>query len=145
MTEPDQAPDPDADPAQPAHPTPEQFAARARRADRATKGALAGVLGLEAVIVLLVPRAIAFSTRLGPTRTTLCIVLGVVLILAAGLVRRPGGIWVGSVLQLAVLATGFMIGTMFLLGALFLAVWLRILLLRHEIVGAPAGLRMLGG
>jgi hypothetical protein len=135
----------DEGPPQPERPTPEQYAARARRADKATKGALAGVLGLEAVIVLLVPRAIAFSTGLSTTRTTLCIVLAVLLILAAGLVRRPRGIAVGSVLQVAVLGTGFMIGTMFLLGALFIAVWLRILLLRHEIVGSPGGVRMLAG
>ena len=32
-----------------------------RRADRATRGALAAVLGLEAVVTLLVPRALAFT------------------------------------------------------------------------------------
>ncbi|HJQ43606.1 MAG TPA: hypothetical protein VJ831_11010, partial [Jatrophihabitantaceae bacterium] len=47
-------------------PTPEQVAERAKRADKATRSALAGVLGLEAVVVLLVPRAIAFTeTGLG--------------------------------------------------------------------------------
>jgi hypothetical protein len=38
-----------------------------------------------------------------------------------------------------------MIGTMFLIGALFIAIWLRLLMLRHEIVGSPGGLRMLAG
>jgi hypothetical protein len=38
-----------------------------------------------------------------------------------------------------------MIGTMFLIGALFLAIWLRLLTLRHELVGGPGGLRMLAG
>ena len=51
------------EPARPAaEPTPEQIAERARRADRATRGVMAGVLGLEAIIVLLVPRAIAFTS-----------------------------------------------------------------------------------
>ncbi|HKC28933.1 MAG TPA: DUF4233 domain-containing protein [Jatrophihabitans sp.] len=126
-------------------PTPEQYAERARRADRASRGALAGVLGLEAVVVLLIPRAIAFTTGLGPVRTGICIGLAVVLVIAAGLVRRPWGIGLGSVLQVAVFATGIMIATMFLIGALFIAVWLRILMFRHEVVGRPGGVRMLLG
>jgi hypothetical protein len=126
-------------------PTPEQYADRARRADKGTRNALAGILGLEAVVVLLIPRAIAFTTGLGPVRTGICIGLAVVLALAAGLVRQPWGIGLGSVLQLAFLATGAMIATMFLIGALFIAIWLRLLLLRHEIVGRPGGLRMLLG
>jgi hypothetical protein len=124
-------------------PTPEQFAERARRANKATRGALAGVLALEAVIVLLVPRTIAFTTGLGPVRTGICIGLAVVLVLAAGLLRRPFGIGLGSVLQLAFTATGFLIGTMFLVGAIFAAIWLRLLMLRHEVVGTSGGLRML--
>jgi uncharacterized membrane protein len=129
----------------PQPPTPEQLAARARRANKATRGALAGVLGLEAVVVLLIPRAIAFTTGLGSARTGICIGLAVVLVLAAGLMRRPWGIAVGSVLQVAFIATGALIATMFLVGALFIAVWLRILMLRHEVVGTPGGLRMLAG
>ena len=119
-------------------PTPEQYAERARRADKATRGALAGILGLEAVVVLLIPRAIAFTTGLGAVRTGICIGLAVVLVAAAGLLRRPWGIGVGSVLQLVFIATGVMIATMFLVGALFLAIWLRLLMLRHEVVGTPA-------
>jgi hypothetical protein len=124
-------------------PTPEQYADRAARANRASRSALAAVLGLEALVVLLIPRAIAFTTGLGPVRTGICIGLAVVLAAAAGLVRRPWGIGVGSGLQVAVFATGIMIATMFLIGALFIAVWLRILMFRHEVVGTPGGLRML--
>ena len=65
--------------------------------------------------------------------------------LAAGLLRRPWGIAVGSALQVAFIATGVLIGAMFLVGALFLAIWLRLLILRHEVVGTPGGLRMLAG
>jgi hypothetical protein len=128
---------------QPFEPTPEQIAERARRADKATRGGLAGILGLEAVVVLLVPRAIAFTTGLGATRTGLLIGLAVLLVLAAGVQRRPWGIAVGSVLQLPFIATGFMIATMFLVGAIFAAIWLRLLSLRHELVGTPGGWRML--
>jgi uncharacterized protein DUF4233 len=129
----------------PAEPTAEQYQERARRADKASRGALAGVLGLEAVVVLLIPRTIAYTTGLGPVRTGICIGLAVVLIIAAGLMRRPWGIGLGTVLQVAFLATGALIVTMFLVAALFIGVWLRILLFRHEVVGSPGGLRMLLG
>jgi len=70
---------------------------------------------------------------------------GMILVFAAALVRRPWGIAVGSGLQVAFLATGILIVTMFLVAALFIAVWLRVLMFRHEVVGSPGGLRMLAG
>ncbi|HET6876840.1 MAG TPA: DUF4233 domain-containing protein [Jatrophihabitans sp.] len=130
-------------PAEP--PTPEQIAERARRANKATRGAMAGLLGLEAVVVLLVPRTIAFTTGLGPVRTGLCFGLAALLVVAAALVRRPWGIGLGSALQVVFVATGFLIATMFLIGAIFAAIWLRLLVLRHDLVGTPGGLRMLAG
>ena len=39
--------------------------------------------------------------------------------------------------------TGLLIGTMFLLGAIFMAIWARLLMLRHEVVGTSGGVRML--
>jgi hypothetical protein len=128
-----------------AEPTAEQYAERARRADKASRSALAGVLGLEAVVVLLIPRTIAYTTGLGPVRTGICIGLAVVLVVAAALMRRPWAIGLGSGLQVAFLATGALIVTMLLIAALFIAVWLRILLFRHEVVGTPGGMRMLLG
>jgi len=44
-------------------------------------------------------------------------------VLAAGVVRRPGGLVVGSVLQVLILLTGFWVPVMWLLGALFVAMW----------------------
>src|SRR4051794_245915 len=147
MTEPDTpvgaAPEPVPGPAP--EPTPEQFAERAHRADKASRPVLAAILGLEALVTLLIPRAIAFTTGLGPVRTSICIGLAVVLVGAAGLVRRPWGIAMGSALQVAFFATGILIATMFLVAALFMAVWLRVLMFRHEVVGSPGGLRMLAG
>jgi len=147
MTEPDTpvgaAPEPVPGPAP--EPTPEQFAERAHRADKASRSVLAAILGLEALVTLLIPRTIAFTTGLGPVRTSICIGLAVVLVGAAGLVRRPWGIAMGSALQVAFFATGILIATMFLVAALFMAVWLRVLMFRHEVVGSPGGLRMLAG
>jgi Protein of unknown function (DUF4233) len=130
---------------EPAEPTPEQYAERARRADKASRAALAGVLGLEALVVLLIPRTIAFTTGLGPVRTGVCIGIAVLLVFGAALVRRSWGIGLGSGLQVVFLGTGILIATMFLVAALFIAVWLRILMFRHEVVGSPAGVRMLLG
>jgi hypothetical protein len=129
----------------PVEPTPEMYAERARRADKATRSVLAAVLGLEALVTLLIPRTIAFTTGLGPLRTTICVGLAVILVVAAALVRRPWGIAVGSGLQLAFFATGILIATMFLVAALFMAVWVRVLMFRHEVVGSPGGFRMLAG
>jgi hypothetical protein len=118
--------------------------ARVRRADRATRGALAGVLGLEAVVTLLVPRALAFSEGgLGVTKTVLLVVLALLMIAAAGLVRRPWGIAVGSVLQVAFLLSGLWLWALLLIAAVFAAIWLRVLWLRHELLGTPTGWRLL--
>ena len=126
-----------------AEPTPEQLAERARRADRATKGALAAVLALEALVALLVPRAIAFtSTGLGTGRTIALITLAVLFLVAAGTVRRGVGIGLGSVLQIPFLLTGIWLLAMLVLAAIFAAIWVRVLLLRHELVGTPAGVRL---
>jgi hypothetical protein len=126
-------------------PTAADYAERARRADKASRGALAAVLGLEGLVVLLIPRAIAFTTGLGPVRTGICIGLAVVMVAAAGLVRRPWGIGLGSVLQVLFFATGALIATMFFVAALFIAVWAWILNFRHEVVGTPSGIRMFLG
>jgi hypothetical protein len=128
----------------PREPTPEQYAERARRADRATRGALAAVLALEALVVLLVPRALAFtSAGLGTTKTVILIGVAVVLILGAGLTRRSFGVAAGSVLQVPFILTGVLLPLMFVLAALFAAVWVRLLFLRRQLVGTPGGVRML--
>jgi hypothetical protein len=145
VTEPDepaareQAPDQE----QYQEPTPEQLAERAARANRATRGALAGILGLEALVTLLVPRAIAFTTGLGLTRTLILVGLAVLMIIAAGLVRRPFGIGVGSALQVLFVLTGILLPAMFVVGVIFAAIWGYLLSLRHELVGTPGGWRLL--
>ena len=123
-------------------PTREQLAERAVRADRATRAALAGILGLEALVTLLVPRALAYSsTGLGATRTVILIGLAVLLVAAAGTLRRPFGIGLGSALQVLFLLTGVLLTAMFVVAALFAAIWGYLLKLRHELVGTPGGWR----
>jgi hypothetical protein len=132
------------DPAKAAEVTAAELADRARRANRATRGVLAAVLALEALVTLLMPRALAFTdVGLGPRKTVLLILLAVLLVLAAGLVRRPWGIGVGSALQVPFLLTGVWLSAMFVVGAIFAAVWARVLLLRRDLVGTAGGWRIL--
>jgi hypothetical protein len=129
---------------EPTEPTPEELAARAARADKSISRALAGVLWLEAVCVLLVPRAIA-QTSVGLTgvKTGLLIGFAVVLVAAGLFVRRRFGIAVGSVLQLPMFAIGAWVFGFVIVAAIFLGAWLYLLNLRHELVGTPGGVRML--
>jgi hypothetical protein len=118
--------------------------ARRQRANRACRGALAALLCLEAFVVLLVPRAIAFtSTGLDTSKTVLLLGFAAVLVAAGAKLRAPWGIAVGSALQLAVAATGLLEPTLFFVAACFIGLWLYMLNLRHQLAGTPGGIQML--
>lgn len=141
MTEPDAGPGSDGEPPPL---TEEQRQERRVRANKATRGVLAAVLCLEAFCLLLVPRAIAqTSVGVDGAKTAVLIGLAVVLVAVGFLLRRPWGIGAGSALQLPFIATGVWVPAFFIVGVVFLAIWLYVLNLRHEIVGTPGGLRML--
>jgi uncharacterized protein DUF4233 len=145
VTGPNESDEPrDESPPEPPEPTPEELAERAARADKSISRALAGVLWLEAVCVLLVPRAIA-QTSVGLTgvKTGLLIGFAIVLVAAGILVRRRFGIAVGSVLQLPMFAIAAWVFGFLIVAAIFLGAWLYLLNLRHELVGSPGGVRML--
>jgi hypothetical protein len=127
-----------------AEPTEEELAVRRAKADRATRAVLAALLCLEALVVLLVPRAIAqTSTGLDATKTIVLVGLAVVLVLTAGLLRRPWGIGLGSALQLAVLATSVLAHALIVVGLIFIGLWWWVLTMRRDLAGTPGGLRML--
>jgi hypothetical protein len=131
-------------PAEPVELTEDEILARQQRANRATRGALAGVLCLEALVVLLVPRALAqTSGGLGTTKTVILIALAVVMVTAGFLLRRRWGIGVGTVLQVAFLATGVWLPAAFVPYVLLVGVWLYLLNLRSQVAGTPGGVRML--
>jgi hypothetical protein len=120
--------------------TPEQLA----KADRATRGVLAALLCLEALVVLLVPRAIAQTpTGLDATKTVLLIGLAVILVVVGFLLRRPWGVGLGSALQLAVLAVGVWAPPVFVVAAIFIGVWWWVLTMRRDLAGKLGGWRML--
>ena len=91
----------------------------------ATQSLLSIVLALDAILVFFVMMT-AFGLDLLPPAIVFGagIALIVVLALAGRVVARPRGIWVGHALQVVLIALGFLIPTMFFVGALFAALWL---------------------
>ncbi len=106
------------------------------RTVRAVRGVFAATLGLEALMVLFVPRAIA---QTGPGLTTgrlvVLLVLFGLLLVSAFLVPRRAGLVLGSVLQLAVIACGVFTVAMYVLGVIFLAIWIYELRVRVQLLG----------
>ncbi|MGY1740055.1 MULTISPECIES: DUF4233 domain-containing protein [unclassified Blastococcus] len=108
------------------------------RAAKALRGSAAAVLLLEGIAVLFVPRGIAQSGEgLTGFRLTVLLVLAVVLILASGVQRRPWGLVAGTVLQVPLLLTGLFNSVMFVVGGVFLLIWLYLLQVRKELLGSP--------
>jgi Protein of unknown function (DUF4233) len=110
------------------------------RAGRALNGAAAGILVLEGLATLFVPRGIA-QTGEGLTggRLAYLLALAVVLVLAAGVQRRPRGVVVGTVLQIPLLLTGLLDGVMWVVAGAFVLIWLYLLQVRKELLGSPFG------
>ncbi len=110
------------------------------RAGRALAGAAGAVLAIEGIAVLFVPRGIAQSgPGLTGARLGILVVLAVVLVLAAGVQRRPWGVMAGTALQVPLLLTGLLNGVMWFLGGAFVLVWLYLLQIRTELLGSPFG------
>lgn len=82
------------------------------------------ILFLEAVVVALaIPVAVVSAGR-GAAAGWVLGILAVLLVLAAGMARRPSGVVVGWILQVAVIATGLLVPAMAVLGTVLLAVWI---------------------
>lgn len=111
-----------------------------QRAARALRGSAAAVLVLEGIAVLFVPRGIAQTEEgLDGVRLTLLLVLAVVLVLASGLQRRPQGLLVATALQVPLLLTGLINGAMWIVGGVFVLIWLYLLQIRKELLGSTFG------
>lgn len=101
----------------------------ARRRRGLTEALLSIVLGIEAVLLFFVTLVVFGLRILEPLPA---FVGGgaflAVLLIAAGLQRYRWGVWAGAVLQLALIATGFVFPLLFALGAVFAGIWLWALL-----------------
>jgi hypothetical protein len=108
------------------------------RTERAVRGALAAALTLEALVVLLVPRAIAqFGSGLAGWKLAVLLTLAGLLVVTAALAGRRAGRLLGSALQVALIACGLLTAAMFVLGAVFAAIWIFLLRLRRELLTPP--------
>ena len=97
----------------------------ARTASGRTQRAMcAGMLGLQAIVFLLTTPVLLTLTSVD-TGVGLGIGIGLTLacVLVAGLVRRPGGVQLGFVLQGAAIALGLLIPMMVVLGIVFLGLY----------------------
>jgi hypothetical protein len=110
------------------------------RAGRALNGAAAGLLVLEGIATLFVPRGIAQDgPGLTAGRLTYLLVLAVVLVLAAGIQRRERGVLIGTALQVPLLLTGLLNSVMWFVAGAFVLIWLYLLQVRKELLGSPFG------
>ncbi len=109
-------------------------AGRTRRVRSVTESLLSIVLALEAILVFFVMLTAFGLKAVEPVVGFAAgLVLMVLLILAARLLRYGGGIWVGWVLQAALVATGVMLPIMFFIGACFVAIWVYCVVKGHQI------------
>src|SRR4051794_38928557 len=82
------------------------------------------ILILEALLVFFAT-LVAYGLRLAPVATVWWVggTISVVLILLSGFVSRPGGFLAGSIAQVFVLAGGFLVPMMFVIGGIFVVLW----------------------
>ena len=86
---------------------------------------LATVLACEAIVIgLAIPVAVAVLKVDGAAAGAVCGGLAVACLVMAGLLRFRWAVPVGTAVQVLVIATGFMVPTMFFLGVLFGVLWL---------------------
>ena len=84
----------------------------------------AGMLALQAVVLFLVGPVLSGLTDLGvATAFGIGLGLAVLCVVAAGMLRRPIGYWLGWAVQGLSIALGFVVPMMFLLGLLFASLW----------------------
>lgn len=90
----------------------------------AQRAMCAAMLTLQAVVLFLAGVVLIGVADLGAGAALgLGGGLAVACILAAGLLRRPWGYWLGWAIQVVSLALGFVVSMMFALGAIFAALW----------------------
>jgi hypothetical protein len=98
---------------------------KGRRRRSASESLLSIALGLEAALVFFVALAVFRFDRLTPA-----VAFGggavviLILLVAARMLRYRWGVWLGWVLQVGLIVTGFLLPLMFFIGAGFAAIWI---------------------
>jgi hypothetical protein len=99
----------------------------------------ATLLTLQAVVTALsIPVAIAVVHVSATTAGSVGGGLAVAGLVIAGLLRYRWAYVAGSILQILVIATGFMVPTMFFLGIIFAALWITAIWMARRVEGAAA-------
>jgi len=98
---------------------------RVRRVRSASESLLSIALLLEAVLVFFIVM-VAFGLKLLPTPVVFGggAVLVALLFVAGRLAGGPVGVWIGWVLQVALIALGILLPLMYFIGAIFAAIWI---------------------
>jgi len=97
------------------------------------------VLAMEIIVMVLAVPIAATNGSLPDTRTAIigAGAIMLVLIVAIGALRRgPRGIWLGWGAQVLVLACGFVVPMMFIVGGIFAALWFVALRLGRRVESA---------
>jgi hypothetical protein len=99
-------------------------AGRPRRPRSVTESLLSIVLLLDAVLVFFVTLTV-FGLKALPAGPAFAggAVFAVLLLATATVLRYRWGLWLGWVLQVALLATGLLLPAMYVVAALFIAMW----------------------
>jgi hypothetical protein len=99
------------------------------------RGVYAALLVLEAIVVglalLVLPK---FGSGATPLGVALIGGLAVLMIVASGLQRRPWGLGLALVLQVAAVACGLLVPALGVMGLVFAAVWGGVLLMRRDVL-----------
>ncbi|MFG1619497.1 DUF4233 domain-containing protein [Nonomuraea wenchangensis] len=97
----------------------------------------ASVLGMEAIVAgLITPVAIVVGKVQPALAVTVGIGLAVLCVVAAGLLKKPVGYLLGSVVQVLAIASGLLVTSMFFLGAIFAALWITAIMVARRVEGA---------
>ena len=101
---------------------------------KGVRGVFAATLALEAIVVLLALLVLPkFGDGATPLGVTAIAAVGLAMIVAAGLQRRPWGLGVALALQVAVLLCGFFVPALVVIGVVFAVVWAGLLFLRRDV------------
>lgn len=108
-----------------------------RNPSRAIRGLGAGVLVLEALVLLMAiqPIRILNDGSIGPAPLTVLLGGAVAAVLITGLLRHKWGWWLGSILQLVLLASTFLDWAIGAVGVIFGLVWVYVLHVRRSVLG----------
>ena len=99
------------------------------------RGVMAGTLILEAIVVLLaLPVVGAVGGGLNPASTGYLVGVAVLLVLMAGVQKRPWAIWANLAVQVLLIAGWVVYPGVGFMGLLFTVVWLLIAYLRAEVL-----------